>query len=170
MVRRCAMSADLRHMLTLTTRQNITVYRDSRHQAELLLRRLRRSEPGLRYVGAPEEQERGAWHWHILVDRYLDADAVRSMWRGVCGDGNIDLQFFREPLQGALYAAKYVRKSFGENRLRIGTGARYVRSRNIEVTSEKVSVEQAYGWLQEAGWTGECFPLDTGGSWAASWR
>jgi hypothetical protein len=170
MVRRCAMSADLRRMLTLTTRDNLEEFRESRHQAELLLRRLRRSEPGIRYVGAPEQQKRGAWHWHILVDRYLDADSVRSMWRGVCGDGNIDLTLFPDPLTGALYAAKYVRKSFGEKRLLIGGGARYVRSRNIEVICEKVSQQAAYEVLAAAGWSGECVALDTGGEWAASWR
>lgn len=170
MVRRCALAADLRYMLTLTTRANILAFGESRHQLENFLRRLKRAHEGVRYVGAPEQQKRGAWHWHVLCDRYLEANPTRRLWRGVCGDGNIDLQHFQDPLQGALYAAKYIRKAFGQDRFLVGAGARYVRSRNIEVQSEKISAGKAFEVLAASGWSGETLPLDTGGVWAASWR
>jgi hypothetical protein len=112
-------------------------------------------------------QKRGAWHWHLLLDRRLEASEVRELWRAQVGEGNIDLQHFDDPVKGALYAAKYVRKGFGEFRV---PGVRYLRSRNIEVSSVKLTQSAAAEALQEAGWSGEMFPLDTGGWWAASWR
>lgn len=154
-------------MLTTTYRENLTDYDVSKDHMQTLLRRLRRLEPGIQYVGAPEMQKRGAWHWHLLVERRLDASTVRDMWRDIVGDGNIDLQYFAQPVTGALYGAKYVRKGFGEFRV---PGARYLRSRNIEVMCDKVSEVEAYEALNAAGWSGERFPLDTGGWWASSWR
>jgi hypothetical protein len=162
------MSADLRYMLTTTYRENLTDYDTSKAHMQALLRRLRWSETQLRYVAAPEMQKRGAWHWHCLLDRRLDAAAVREDWREIIGgSGNIDLQFFDDPVKGALYAAKYVRKGFGEFRV---PGVRYIRSRNIEVQCVEANETDAARWLTEAGWSGEIYPLDTGGWWGATWR
>lgn len=165
--RRAALAADLRYLLTTTYRENLLDYPSSKGHIQAVLRGLRRRHSGLRYVGAPEMQKRGAWHWHVLLDRRIEAAEVRELWRDQVGDGNIDLQHFRDPVRGALYAAKYVRKGFGEFRV---PGVRYLRSRNIEVQCEKATQSAAYEFLAAGGWSGEVFALDTGGWWAASWR
>lgn len=165
--RRAALAADLRYLLTTTYRENLLDYPTSKGHIQAVLRGLRRRYSDFRYVGAPEMQKRGAWHWHVLVDRRLPASEVRELWRAQVGDGNIDLQHFSDPVKGALYAAKYVRKGFGEFRV---PGVRYLRSRNIEVQSVKLSESEAAEALAQAGWSGEMFALDTGGWWAASWR
>jgi hypothetical protein len=166
--RRAAMAADLRYMATATYRENVTDYGRSRHDIEIWLRRLRRSRPGVQYVGAPELQKRGAWHWHVLVSVRLDADEVRGWWRDIQdGAGTINLRYWDDPLKGALYGCKYVRKGFGKLRV---PGVRYLRSRNIEVTCEEMEEGQAVEALDSAGWSGEIYPLDTGGWYANTWR
>jgi hypothetical protein len=164
--RRAAMSADMRYLLTCTYRENLTDYGTSKGHVQALLRSLRADYSGLRYVGAPERQKRGAWHWHVLTDVRLDAREVRASWRRIVGDGNIDLVHWDDALKGARYAAKYVKKGFGELRV---PGARYVRSRNIEVLREAIPREEAYQLLADAGWSGHFVPLETGGVWMASW-
>ena len=164
--RRAAMAADMRYLLTCTYRENLTDYPTSKSHVQALMRSLRTDYSGLRYVGAPELQKRGAWHWHVLTDTRLDAREVRAHWRRIVGDGNIDLVHWDDALKGARYAAKYVRKGFGELRV---PGARYLRSRNIEVHSERMEQTLAFELLGEAGWSGHVVPLETGGTWAASW-
>jgi hypothetical protein len=165
------MTADLRYMLTLTYRENIADYERTRGHVAAFLAHFKRVAPGFTYVGAPELQKRGAWHWHLLLRDRLDAVGTRATWQVYSktrrGDSTINLRYFDDPVKGALYAAKYVRKGFGEFRV---PGVRYLRSRNIEVTSVKLSESEATEALGQAGWSGEVFPLDTGGWWAASWR
>jgi hypothetical protein len=166
--RRAAMAADMRYLLTCTYRENLTDYPTSKSHVQALMRSLRADYSGLRYVGAPELQKRGAWHWHVLTDVRLDAREVRAHWRHIVGsdNGNIDLVYWDDALKGARYAAKYVKKGFGELRV---PGARYLRSRNIEVQSESRTRDETFELLAAAGWSGQVVPLETGGSWAASW-
>ena len=164
--RRAAMSADMRYLLTCTYRENLTDYGTSKGHIQALLRSLRADYSGLRYVGAPEMQKRGAWHWHVLTDVRLDAREVRKHWRRIVGDGNIDLVHWDDALKGARYAAKYVKKGFGELRV---PGARYLRSRNIGVHREEKTRDEALQLLERAGWSGHFVPLETGGVWMASW-
>lgn len=37
------------------------------------------------YLWRKEYQERGAIHWHVLVDRFIDKDWVRDSWAGILG-------------------------------------------------------------------------------------
>lgn len=166
-VRRCAMAGNLDHLLTLTTRANVTDFGESKATLDKFLRAMRRSYPGLRYVGCPERQKRGAWHWHLLVDRFLPANAVRALWQLYAGDGNIDLRRFHDPIAGARYAAKYITKDIHPAEPK---RARYVRSRNIRITSTVTDVDSALRILGRTGWSGEVRPVDgTDAEWAASW-
>lgn len=164
--RRAAMACDMRYLLTATYRQLVTDYPTSKHHIQLLLRSLRTDYSGLRYVGAPELQKRGAWHWHVLTDTRLDARVVRKHWLRIVDDGNIDLVHWDDALKGARYAAKYVKKGFGELRV---PGVRYLRSRNIEVVCDQIPTDEAFSELSAAGWSGHCVWLETGGWWASSW-
>jgi hypothetical protein len=162
------MSADLRNMLTLTTRANVTDYTESRTHLSAFLARMRREFPGVQYVGAPERQKRGAWHWHLLCGQYLPANVVRDLWRRVVGDGNIDLQYFEDAMIGARYAAKYISKAIPSCRIK---GARYVRSRNISITPRVIGAAEVVQLLEQAGIRPEDLqPIrDAAAMWAASW-
>lgn len=166
-IRRCALAANLDHLLTLTTRSNVTEYRESKAALDKFLRSMRRAYPGLRYVGCPERQKRGAWHWHILCDRFLPANDVRARWQHYAGEGNIDLKRFHDPLAGARYAAKYITKDIAHAEHK---GARYVRSRNIKISTRVTDVATAFRILGRAGWSGEIRIVEgTDAEWAASW-
>jgi hypothetical protein len=169
--RRACLTADLRYMLTTTTRSNILDFCESRDHITRLMRELRRRHAGIAYMGAPEEQKRGAWHWHVLIDRRLEAVSVRSTWRNIVGSagGNIDLQYFHDPVKGALYASKYVRKTFAKFKL-ADRSAKYLRSRNIEVAPVDLELGESLRLLSAAGWSGEMVKFEHGGFGACSWR
>lgn len=171
-IRRRLMALDAQYLLTLTTRANTTDYSLSREQVSKFLRKLRRAYPGLHYCGTPEQQKRGAWHWHLGVNQRICARTARTLWRDVVTDGNIDLQH-----RNALHVARYVSKYIGKDVNGTLPGAAYVVSRGIPdpITEEYTSDEpyEALSVLAEANpdWSGSILHLpEHRGYWAASWR
>jgi hypothetical protein len=86
---------------------------------------------GFEYIAVFERQKRGAWHAHIAVKRVLSHylsrgklvrsyDLLRSMWRGVVGadNGNVDVsrnrRVQRSAAKLAAYLSKYIGKEFGQ--------------------------------------------------------
>jgi len=166
------MAMDASVMLTLTTRANIVEYSGSWKQASAFWRAMRREFESPMYCGGPEQQKRGAWHWHFGMPERVPVGHVRDIWRHVCGDGNIDLQA-RDALQIARYTAKYIGKSLGC----VGYGrSSYMRSRNIPKPEvQEVFCDEAAEALQVWGeafpeWSGAVVPINEGAAfWAATW-
>lgn len=134
-VRRLCKALGLDHMLTLTYRENQQDLALCKKHVKEFVRRLKRLLPGFRYVACYEPQERGAWHAHIAIRaiparlqvggvRLKSFDALRSVWRGVVGidNGNIDISDGqkrgrrkakrRSPARLASYMSKYMMKAF----------------------------------------------------------
>ena len=134
-VRRLCKAFGCEQMLTLTYRENQTDLQLAKKHVKEFVRRLKRLLPGFRYVACYEQQERGAWHAHIAVRaiplrlmvegvRLKSFDALRSVWRGVVGldNGNIDISDGqkkgrkkakrRSPARLAAYMSKYMLKAF----------------------------------------------------------
>lgn len=134
-VRRLCKAFGLDHMLTLTYRENQQDLALCKRHVKEFVRRIKRLLPGFRYVAAYEPQERGAWHAHIAIRaipvklevrgvRLKSFDALRSVWRGVVGidNGNIDISDGkkrgrkkakrRSPARLAAYMSKYMLKGF----------------------------------------------------------
>lgn len=134
-VRRRCKHQGLVEILTLTYRENQTDRNRMAHDLDLFLKRVRRVIPNFEYVCVFEKQKRGAWHAHLAVQRVLpyywkggqvkklvkSFDLLRSMWRGVVGanNGNIDVSKRKKerwsPAKIAGYISKYIGKSFGDN-------------------------------------------------------
>lgn len=134
-VRRRCKHQGLIEILTLTYRENQTDRDRMARDLDLFLKRVRRVIPNFEYVCVFEKQKRGAWHAHLAVQRVLpyywrggasktlvkSFDLFRSMWRGVVGadNGNIDVSKRKKqrwsPAKIAGYISKYIGKSFGEN-------------------------------------------------------
>ena len=131
-VRRLAKFKQLTDMLTLTTREAVTDRAVFQRHFDVFMKRVKRALPGFEYICVFERQKRGAWHAHIACRRfashYLHAgalvksyDLLRSMWRGVVGadNGNIDVsrgkRVRRSVAKLAAYLAKYIGKSFDGN-------------------------------------------------------
>lgn len=135
-VRRRCKHQGLIEILTLTYRENQTDRVRMARDLDVFLKRVRRVIPTFEYVAVFERQKRGAWHAHLAVRRVLPLyvvgsgkhqkmvksfDLLRSMWRGVVGadNGNIDVSKRRKqrwsPAKIAGYISKYIGKSFGDN-------------------------------------------------------
>ena len=129
-VRRLCKNKGCTVMLTLTYRENMVDRSRMARDFDVFVKRLRRLLPDFQYVCCFEQQKRGAWHAHIAVPRlaarYLSKnilvrsyDLLRSMWRGVVGldNGNIDVsrnkRVQRSPSRLASYLSKYIGKGFG---------------------------------------------------------
>lgn len=134
-VRRLCKAFGCDTMLTLTYRENQTDLERMLKDLKAFVRKVRVLMPGFRYVACFEPQGRGAWHSHIAI-RAIEKrfrvrgvwiksfDALRSIWRGVVGidNGNIDISDGqkkgrkrakkRSPARLAAYMSKYMLKGF----------------------------------------------------------
>lgn len=130
-VRRLAKLKGLTVLLTLTYRENMVDRDRMARDLDVFLKRVRRVIQGFEYVAVFERQKRGAWHAHIAVRRILtfyvqkgvlvrSYDLLRSMWRGVVGadNGNIDIsrnkKVNRSSAKLAAYLSKYIGKTFDQ--------------------------------------------------------
>jgi hypothetical protein len=127
-VRRLAKAKGLSEMLTLTYRENMTDRERIKRDFDVFMKRLRRVVPGVEYICVFERQKRGAWHAHIAVRRVLpyyvqngvlvkSFDLLRSMWRGVVGadNGNVDVSRNRRVKRSAAKLAAYLSKYIGKD-------------------------------------------------------
>lgn len=75
----------LDHLVTLTTRENVTDYDEALSMAQAFVKLVRASLPGWLYVMVPERQERGAWHWHLAAHGWQNVELLRHCWYTVSG-------------------------------------------------------------------------------------
>ena len=125
-----AKAKGLATLLTLTYRENMTDRERMKRDFDVFMKRLRRAVPDVEYICVFERQKRGAWHAHIAVRRVLpfywrkgvavkSYDLLRSMWRGVVGsdNGNVDVsrnrRVQRSAAKLAVYLSKYIGKDLG---------------------------------------------------------
>jgi hypothetical protein len=130
-VRRLCKAKGLTTLLTLTYRENMCDRQRMARDFDVFVKRVKRVIPDFEYVCAFETQKRGAWHAHLAVRRVLSHyvsraklvrsyDLLRSMWRGVVGsdNGNVDVsrnkRVQRSAARLATYLSKYIGKSFGD--------------------------------------------------------
>lgn len=184
-MRRKILAFGLDHLLTLTYRANVTEFTQASGDLNRFIRLLKKHRPGFHYVAVPEKQERGAWHWHLAVKGRQDVDLLRTLWRKVVVEGNIDVQ---EPkskgnrrLALVKYLGKYLAKGF-ELKLRELNGHRFRASLGMKVPVEHIPIPPpgergsvggyvleklversgnlGFAWINEHGSVG----------WACSWK
>lgn len=137
-VRRLAKWKGLTTLLTLTYRENMLDRARMSRDLDVFIKRVKRAvnpkndaEHVFEYICVFERQKRGAWHAHLAVRRVLSHylhkgqlvrsyDLLRSMWRGVVGadNGNVDVsrnkKISRSAAKLAAYLSKYIGKTLGE--------------------------------------------------------
>lgn len=175
-VRRLVMAGGFDHLLTLTWRENMTDEAEADRAFCRFVRLVRSFLPGWRYVAVKENQERGAWHWHVAVKGFQDVVLLRRLWREVVGEGNIDVQYHRKGpcwKRAALarYLAKYISKvmdvAFGRHRYRAAHGITVPTV--VRRFANQWAVEDVLRWaLEFAGQITYVFQ-DEGCGWACSW-
>lgn len=183
-MRKKVLTYKLDHLLTLTYRENVTDFQRADADLSRFMRLLKKQRPEFHYVAVPEQQERGAWHWHLAVKGRQDVDLLRKLWRQVVGDGNIDVQ---KPKAGqdrrlglVKYLSKYLAKGF-ELGLRELNGHRYRSSIGMTLPTEPIAIpEDARGkvsafvlerLVERGGAVGFVWMNETGAAgWACSWK
>ena len=111
-------------LLTLTFRENLTDRDVAFQRFDYFKKLLKRNSFNLQYVGVIEFQKRGAIHFHLAINRKVNYNFLRKLWRQATGDlgGNIDVQnpkncgfasFNPRRLSG--YLTKYLKKAFADN-------------------------------------------------------
>ncbi|MEK5061884.1 hypothetical protein BK126_28515 [Paenibacillus sp. FSL H7-0326] len=106
--------------LTLTTKENITDLEESNKHFKAFIRKLKKEckDESLKYLAVIEFQKRGAVHYHMLCNLpYVRVEKIRSLWRSVVGEGNIDLQRIDHVDNIGAYVIKYMTKEDADPRL-----------------------------------------------------
>lgn len=79
-LRRIALHNQLERLLTLTTRDNITDHEYLDKLFKQFVFRLRAKYPDFQYIGTRERQERGAVHYHLLINRFIPQKVAYQIW------------------------------------------------------------------------------------------
>lgn len=116
-LRRKCMAAGLDHLLTLTYRENITDLIEARSDFDRFIRKIHEHDADFKYVVVEEIQKRGAIHFHLGVKGFQNVFLLRSIWRSVVGEGNVDVNYIKSKkgyrwskARLAMYLAKYIGK------------------------------------------------------------
>lgn len=185
-LRQLILGANLTHLLTLTYRENVTDFNRASDDLNRFVRKVKFHLPPWLYVAVAEQQERGAWHWHLAVRGRQNVELLRRLWREIVGEGNIDVSAPKgtrkdQRLYLVQYLGKYLVKAFvtGDRKL---NKHRFRSSRNIQVPikcftlslrSERPVMDVALDKLKEASGGSVGFVWDGEGmlaGWACSWK
>lgn len=173
------------HLLTLTYRENMMDFDKAASDLKRFVRLVKAALPGWVYIAVAENQKRGAWHWHLAVVGRQNVELLRSLWRQVVGEGNIDVN----PPKGkqstrrlalVKYLGKYLAKGFAEGN-RTLNARRYRASMGIQVPISYLTLPDdargdAAGYALNqlniaAGSIGFAWiPDDVPAGWACSWK
>ncbi len=145
-LRQLILSARADHLLTLTYRENVTDFQQASADLTRFVRMVKARTPEWVYVAVGERQKRGAWHWHMAVHGRQDVHFLRSAWRSVVGEGNIDVNppkgdAHNRQLALVKYLGKYLAKSFLDEDRQLNA-RRFRASLGIPVPLEYFSVAE----------------------------
>ena len=131
MIRRLACSnfSNKSTFLTLTFKDNLTNVKEANILFKAFIRRLKKfiHPVELKYLAVIEFQERGAVHYHVLLNlEFIDFDKISEIW----GNGFVFINKIRHVDNVGAYIIKYMTKDNKDTRL-MGLPA-YLRSRNLK--------------------------------------
>lgn len=120
-IRRDLLSIEADRMLTLTYRENMTDRGRAIADIMRFNRSMRTRFENWQSVTVLEWQERGAAHFHLGISGFYDVHVVRDIWRGIVGEGNIDIRFKPDGRGNcysklAAYMGKYLGKDLDQGR------------------------------------------------------
>lgn len=184
-IRKLILAIHADHLLTLTYRENVTNFDRACGDLRKFARIMKAKLPGWLYIAVSEQQKRGAWHWHLAVHGRQDVALIRSAWRRVVGEGNIDVNppkrsSSKRTLALVRYLGKYLAKGFAEGNREIN-GRRFRASLGISVPGKLITLPPAhYGnvtayvlnqLMETAGAVGFVWRSDDLlAGWACSWK
>lgn len=110
-VRRLALANDLGQVhLMLSFKENMQDLAYADECFRVFMKDLHLLYPYLKYIATREYQERGAIHYHVLLNQRVDYKKVLKIW----GQGWISLVHHDTKLKAVLYVLKYIAKEVGQ--------------------------------------------------------
>ncbi|MBX0311705.1 MAG: hypothetical protein JHC31_07985, partial [Sulfurihydrogenibium sp.] len=144
--------------LTLTFKENITDINIARYELQKFLKRLNyhvyhTKKSKLKYLAVPERQERGAWHFHILLFDFpfvLNTDLADIWGLGFLKINQVKAKNMMEVYN---YISKYITKQFQENQKHLHkyfTSQGFFKGYNIKVfdVDDTEYFQECKYWLQ----------------------
>jgi len=148
MIRRKCLTLCADRLMTLTFRENVTDISEAWRVFHYFSKLMRwRYGERYQYVTVPEQQQRGAIHFHLAITGYYHANTVRRLWQRAAGvhDGNIDITSPRRIKKNrwtaatiAGYLAKYISK---------GKSVTEFNKRRYSSTASIILPSPVYGWI-----------------------
>ena len=118
-VRRLAFSNDLGQVhLVLTYAKNMQDVDKSDAHFKKFMFQLHKIYPNLKYLATREFQDRGAIHYHVLLNQRIDIKKTQKLWVY----GFITLVQHKNKLKAVMYVLKYISKEVGETVLQTKNG------------------------------------------------
>lgn len=118
-VRRLAFSNDLGQIhLVLTYKENMQdVDKADKHFKKFMFE-IHKTYPNLKYLATREFQQRGAVHYHVLLNQRIDIKKAQNAWK----KGFITLVQHKNKLKAVMYVLKYISKDVGETVMQTKNG------------------------------------------------
>ena len=128
---------DLNKFLTLTFKDNVKDLNEAHKEFKKFIMRLRYKRDSFKYIAVVEFQERGAVHYHILLNlKYIDNKQLANIW----GHGFVKINRIDHVDNLGAYISKYLDKKFLDDRL--NSRKAFFTSRDVkkplEITDQKV--------------------------------
>lgn len=112
--RRLALANDLGQVhMVLTYKENMQDIDKADKHFKYCMAKLRNIYPSLKYLATREYQERGAVHYHVLLNQRVDYKKASEIWK----HGYIYLVSHKNKIAAVLYVLKYISKEVGEERM-----------------------------------------------------
>lgn len=140
-------ASDWKSFVTLTFKDNVTDLTEANKAFNTWTKSVRRVFPDFKYLGVPEVQERGAWHYHLFTN-LIPGDHLCPLQQGEKNMYDVkywnhgfssvfDLDTTDENFRADRYICKYMLKDY-ERALLFGR-KRFLRSNNLK-EPEKISL------------------------------
>jgi hypothetical protein len=140
-VRRLAFSNDMGQIhLVLTYKENMKDVDKADKHLKKFIYELRQIYPYVKYIATREFQERGAIHYHVLLNQRVDVKKVSKLWN----KGFIKLVAHKNQLKAVMYVLKYINKEVGKTVITTENGQTrkaYLSSHGLKNDLEKCTMK-----------------------------
>lgn len=141
-IRRLALLNRLDRLMTLTFRQNIKDIDVADRYFKEYIYRVKQVFGDMKYIMVREYQERGAVHYHCLIDRFIPHKKAYEIWLYLVGSGSVNFRY--KGMKGINYLLKYINKGMEEDLFvgKKGYAAKsYTCSKNLDRDLEKIMIK-----------------------------
>lgn len=150
--RRLAFSNDLGQVhMVLTYKENMQDVDKSDEHFKKFMYLLRQEYPYIKYLATREFQQRGAVHYHILLNQRVNIKVVQQLWT----HGFITLVQHKNQLKAVMYVLKYISKEVGNTVMKTAKGhtkKAYLSSKGlkqeVESCTTKMLINNSEAYLE----------------------